>query len=468
MISPFRIILSTTLKPLGFVALLSSFTRRERAGVRTAHAVASHLRAARTLRDTLLLVLAFTSVVHAELTVDITQGASGAAPIAIVPFAQPGLGGENLADIVAEDLQRSGKFTPMAESQMPERPVPPAPVNFGIWQSAGQEHVVIGRVSEGGSAHEVEFMVFDAIRGTQLMAERIPFKASEARHTAHRVADLIYQQLTGERGIFNTKVAYVTASGAGKSREYQLLIADTDGFDPRAVITSPEPIMSPAWSPDGKQIAYVSFEGGSSAIFVQNLATGGRTRVTDAPGINGAPAWSPDGYELAVTLSKDGSPDIYVVDVSSRALRKLTKDDAIETEASWSPDGRSLVFTSDRGGKPQLYTVSANGGEARRLTFEGEYNARGVFSPDGRQLAMVHGGGGGYRIALMDVASGNLRVLTKGRLDESPGFSPDGRWVLYIRKDGGSDQLAAVSLDGKQSRSLKVRGADVRGAAWSP
>lgn len=415
------------------------------------------------------LLVAFTPVAYAELTVDITQGATGAAPIAVVPFAQSGLGGENLAEIVAEDLQRSGKFTPMATGQMPERPVPPASVNYGLWQSAGQEHVVIGRVIEGSSAaHEVEFVLFDAIRGSQLLAERIPFKASEARHTAHRIADLIYQQLTGERGIFNTKVAYVSASGSGQNREYQLLIADTDGYDPRAVITSPEPIMSPAWSPDGKQIAYVSFEGGSSSIFVQNLASGGRTKVTDAPGINGAPSWSPDGFELAVTLSKDGSPDIYIVDVGSRSLRKLTKDDAIETEASWSPDGRSLVFTSDRGGKPQLYTVSASGGEARRLTFEGDYNARGVYSPDGRQLALVHGGGGGYRIALMDVASGNLRVLTKGRLDESPGFSPDGRWVLYIRKEGGSDQLAAVSLDGKQSRSLKVRGAEVRGAAWSP
>ena len=420
-------------------------------------------------RIILLLALAFSPAVRAELTVDITKGSEGAAPIAIVPFAQPGLANENLSEIVADDLKRSGKFTPMSEGQMPERPVPPETVNFGVWQSAGQEHVVIGRVTNGSTApYEVEFVLFDAIRGNQLMSERIPFKANEARHTAHRIADLIFKQLTGERGIFNTRVAYVSASGSGQSREYQLQISDTDGFDPRTVVTSPEPIMSPAWSSDGKRIAYVSFEEGSSAVYVQNLASGGRTKVTDAPGINGAPAWSPDGTELAVTLSKDGSPDIYTVDVASRSMRRLTKDDSIETEASWSPDGRSLVFTSDRGGKPQLYEISASGGEARRLTFEGEYNARGVYSPDGRSLAMVHGGGGGYRIAVMDLASRDIRVLSKGRLDESPGFSPDGNWVLYIRKDGGSDQLMAVSLDGKQSQSVRVKGGDLRGAAWSP
>ena len=404
----------------------------------------------------------------AELTVDITKGTQGALPIAIVPFGQAVYRGESLAAIVSEDLQKSGRFSPMSEGQMPERPVPPGQVNFTAWQSAGQENVVIGRVVQNDAGgYEAEFALFDAIRGTQLLSERIPFKSQEGRHTAHRIADIIYKQLTGDRGIFNTRVAFVSATGAGKGREYRLEIADTDGQDAKTVITSSEPIMSPSWSPDGKRIAYVSFEDGPSAIFIQNLATGERQKVSDAKGINGAPAWSPDGTELAMTLSKDGSPDIYLLDVATKSLHRLTRDNSIETEPNWSPDGRRLVFTSDRGGKPQLYLLSPNGGEPERLTFEGEYNARGVFSPDGRSVAMVHGGNG-YRIALMDLGSRNLKVLTRGRQDESPGFSPDGKWVLYISRDGGSDQLSAVSVDGKTKQALDVRAGSVRGAAWSP
>jgi TolB protein len=406
---------------------------------------------------------------HAELTVDITKGVEGAVPIAIVPFAQQNLPGENLGSIVAADLARSGRFNTLPESNMPERPAPPEPVNFPTWQSLGQDYLAIGRISPGAAGqYEAEFYLFDAIKGTLLTSGRIPFEAPEARHTAHRIADLIYQQLTGERGVFNTRVAYVTAAGSGRNREYRLQIADTDGQGPRTVIDSPEPIMSPAWSPDGKRIAYVSFENRTSAIFIQNLTTGDRQKVSDAPGINGAPAWSPDGSQLALTLSKDGSPDIYVMDVGSRSLRRITDDLAIDTEPSWSPDGRTLVFTSDRGGKPQLYQVSAGGGPAQRLTFEGDYNARGVFSPDGRNLAMVHGNGGDYRIAVMDLQTRTLRVLTPGRLDESPGFAPNGSMILYAAKSGGAAQLAAVSIDGKVRQNLRVEGGQVREPAWSP
>lgn len=407
---------------------------------------------------------------HAELTVDITKGTEGGIPISIVPFSQTGLGNENLAHIISTDLESSGRFTPLSESQMPEKPVPPDAVNFPIWQSAGQDHVVVGRVVQGtgGSAYEVEYILFDAIRGTQLLSERIRFKASEARHTAHRIADSIYKQLIGETGIFNTRIAYVTASGTGKSREYQLRIADADGEDAKTVINSSEPIMSPSWSPDGKRIAYVSFEDGASAVFVQNLAMGDRKKVSNTPGINGAPAWSPDGNRLALTLSRDGSPDIYVLDPGTGSLRRITHDESIETEAAWTPDGHSLVVTSDRGGKPQLYLVSISGGEPQRLTYDGEYNARGKFSPDGGNLAMVHGDGGGYRIAVMDMSSRSLKVLTRGRLDESPSFSPNGRFILYTRKDGGNEQLAVVTTDGQVHRNLPVRGGDVRGASWSP
>jgi TolB protein len=423
-------------------------------------------------RVALLLILfvgIFGNLAHGELTVDITKGVEGALPIAIVPFAQQDLAGENLGSIVAADLARSGRFTPMPEGRMPERPVPPDQLNFRAWQTAGQDHVAIGRILPGSMGrYEAEFFLFDAIRGTLLTSGRIPFSAPEARHTAHRIADLIYQQLTGERGAFNTRVAYVTVAGSGKKREYHLQIADTDGHDPQSVISSPEPIMSPAWSPDGKRIAYVSFENKASAIFIQALATGDRQKVSEAPGINGAPAWSPDGSRLALTLSKDGSPDIYVLDIGSRGLRRITNDISIDTEPNWSPDGRSLVFTSDRGGKPQLYLVPAEGGQPQRLTYEGDYNARGVFSPDGRSLAMVHGNGGDYRIAVMDISSRALRVLTEGRLDESPGFAPNGSMILYTHKSGGADQLAAVSIDGKVRQTLRFQGGQVREPAWSP
>jgi TolB protein len=417
-----------------------------------------------------LLTVALAVTVRAELTVDITHGVEGAMPIAVVPFGQAEPAGDDLARVVAADLESSGRFALLPDARMPERPVPPDPVNFPAWQSAGQEHVVIGRVTPGtaDAPHAAEYLLYDAIRGNQLLAERIPFKASEARHTAHRIADRIYQQLTGERGVFNTRIAYVTALGSGKNRTYKLTVADADGHDAREVMSSPEPIMSPAWSPDGKRMAYVSFENRAAAVFVQNLATGERRKVSGAPGINGAPAWSPDGSTLALTLSKDGSPDIYTLDLVSGSLRRLTRDDSIETEANWSPDGRSLVITSDRGGKPQLYLLPIHGGEPQRLTYEGEYNARGVFAPDGRSLALVHGGAGGFRIAVLDLGSRDLKVLSSGPLDEAPAFAPNGRMVLYLRKDAAGEPLAWVSTDGKTQRKLPVRGGDVRGVAWSP
>ena len=226
--------------------------------------------------------------------------------------------------------------------------------------------------------------------------------------------------------------------------------------------------MSPAWSPDGKKLAYVSFEDRRSAVFVQTLADGARTKVSASTGINGAPAWSPDGRKLALTLSKDGQPDIYVMDLASRGLRRVTDSRGIDTEPAWSPDGRMLVFTSDRGGRPQLYTVAAAGGEPKRLTFEGDYNARGVFAPDGRSLALVHGVSGSYRIAVMDLNSRVLRVLSNGPLDESPGFSPDGRRVLFSARNRGVAELVAVPVQGGPAQVLKVVGAEVRQPAWSP
>ena len=408
--------------------------------------------------------------VHAELMVDITQGGDGAMPIAVLPFSALGVPSGSLSPVIASDLEGSGKFVVMPASRFPEQPVMPAHPDFSLWQQQGQEHVVIGRIVQGSQSDTLyaEFVLYDVIQGREVLSERVPFKVNETRHAGHRIADLIYKALTGERGVFNTRVAYVSASGDGNDREYRLLVADTDGEDPKVVMTSPEPIMSPTWSPDGKKIAYVSFEDHAAAAFVQNLGSGERQKVSSHSGINGAPSWSPDGTQLALTLSKDGSPDIYILGIVSGSLRRVTKDDSIETEASWSPDGLSLVLTSDRGGKPQLYVVSAQGGEPRRLTYDGAYNARGVFSPDGRKIAMVHGGDGGYRIGLMDAEGGDIKLLTAGRLDESPAFAPNGQFILYSRKDSGHDPLAMVSIDGKFKKNIKIKGGDVRGASWSP
>jgi len=407
---------------------------------------------------------------QAELTVQITQGVESGIPIAIVPFGGP-QAGENIGAIVAADLARSGRFKVLPQAQLPERPTSPEQIQFASWKSLGQDNLAIGQVQQDGPDHYVaQFQLFDAVRGTALLNQSLPFAAPASRQTAHRIADMIYKQLTGENGAFATRVAYVTvAPGDGPDdRRYILQVADTDGFNPKNIVKSAEPIMSPAWSPDGSKIAYVSFESKKSAIYIQTLATGERQKVSDLPGINGAPAWSPDGSQLALTLSKDGNPDIYVLDLASRNLTRITDHFAIDTEPSWSKDGSQIVFTSDRGGKPQLYLVPADGGQPRRITHEGDYNARGVFSPDGKSLAMVHGEGGNYRIAVMDLASQQLRVLTPGSLDESPGFAPNGSMILYASRSGGVAQLSAVSIDGKVRQSLRIDGGEVREPAWSP
>lgn len=417
------------------------------------------------------ILLLFSHTVLAELNIRISEGVEAAIPIAIVPFGnQESLGGEGISSIISADLARSGRFNPMQEAAMPQHPVRPDQLDFSAWQKQSQDDVALGQIRQvGPDQYNVQFFLFDAVRGQQITTQLIPFATRDVRKVAHQIADIIYLLLTGEPGAFSTRVAYVSVSGDGPAnRSFRLNIADTDGLNPVSVITSHEPIMSPAWSPDGRKLAYVSFENRRAAIFVQSLATGERDKISEAPGINGAPAWSPDGSQLAMTLSKDGNPDVYVMNVSSKALRKLTDSSSIDTEPAWSRDGRTLVFTSDRGGKPQLYTVSALGGAAQRLTYDGDYNARGVFSPDGRSIAMVHGSGGSYRIAVMDLASKRLRVLTRGPADESPGFAPNGSMVLYASRGASGGQLSAVSIDGKVQQSLRIGGGEIKQPAWSP
>jgi len=328
---------------------------------------------------------------------------------------------------------------------------------------------VIGKITQASAGqYTVEFQLFDILRGKQIASYTLPADRQDLRRVAHHIADLIYEELTGERGAFNTRVAYITTSGPISNRSYTLVVADSDGYAPQTILTSKQPLMSPSWSPDGAQIAYVSFEKKTAEIYLQNVATGSRRKLASFKGINGAPRWSPDGRRLALTLSRDGNPEIYTMDVKSGALTRLTANSAIDTEPAWAPDGNSIVFTSSRGGSPQLYRVSSAGGKAQRLTFEGKYNADADFSPDGRKLAMVHGESGRYRIAVLDLESGTLRVLTDGRQDESPSFSPNGSIIIYATGEGNREVLAAVSVDGRFRQRLSLQAGNVREPSWSP
>ena len=411
--------------------------------------------------------LCFAPSSYAEMSIEITEGVESATPIAIVPFASQGAP-LDLSSIVSSDLQRSGYFNPLNPQNMPSRPSTADAIHFADWKGLGQNYIVIGRIQPNGAQFNIEFELFDVAKGESLLGYRMSSSANDLRKTAHHISDLIYERLMGKKGVFSGRIAYITSTRQGAQSNHQLMVADADGANAKAIAISPEPLMSPAWSPDAARIAYVSFEKKSAAIYTQTLATGQRERVAEVPGINGAPAWSPDGTKLAITLSKDGSPDIYILDLGSRNVTKLTKNRSIDTEPTWSPDGRNIVFTSDRGGKPQLYVVPTQGGEERRITFSGSYNARASFSPDGKYLTMVHGNGGDYRIGVMDVNSKSISVLTSGPLDESPSFAPNGSMVLYASRKGSTGYLSAVSVDGKMQQKLVFDSTEVREPAWSP
>ncbi len=426
----------------------------------------------------LLLAIGLVLPVRAStLTIEITQGLEGALPIAVVPFAwrgdQAALPPHEIGEIVAADLRRSGRFKPLAVNEMLARPSRGEEVDFRDWRALNVENLVIGEVSPNGpGGYLVKFYLYDVFRGEQITGFSIPTTASDLRATAHHIADIVYETLTGQPGAFATRIAYVTSvrSGSGKDAKerVELRIADADGYAPQTIVSSDEPLVSPAWSPDGRRVAYVSFEKGKPSIWVQEVFTGNREKLTSFKGINGAPAWSPDGRFLALTLSKDGNPDIFVMDIARRSLRPLTRHGAIDTEPAWAPDGKSLVFTSDRGGQPQIYRVSVNGGEATRVTFEGSYNARASFSPNGRLLTMVTRVDGQYRIATLDLESRDFRVMSTGRLDESPSFAPNGSMIIYATRVNDKGVLAAVSTDGRVQQRLRLQEGDVREPVWSP
>ncbi|HDP89159.1 MAG TPA: Tol-Pal system beta propeller repeat protein TolB [Thioalkalivibrio sp.] len=420
----------------------------------------------------LIGLLAMAGSAQAKLEIRITQGVESALPIAIVPFGFQGktqAAPENISAIVEADLARSGQFKPLAATVFAQRPTHGQEIDFARWRKQGIDHVVVGRVTETADGrYTVQFQLFNVLQGRQLTGYSIPARQQDLRRAAHQISDYVYETLIGERGAFNTRVAYVTTQDSGGKREFLLQVADADGFNPRVIRRSSRPLMSPAWSPDGRRIAYVSFEGNRSAIYVQDVATGEREKVSDRPGINGAPAWSPDGRQLALALSETGDPEIHVLDLASRRLTRLTFDRGIDTEPSWTPDGQHIVFTSDRSGGPQLYQVSVRGGRATRLSFDGSYNAAPEVSPAGDKVVMVRGQGNQFRIAVQDLKTRYSRILTRGRLDESPSFAPNGRMIIYATREGNRGVLAAVSEDGNVHQLLVLEEGEVREPAWSP
>jgi TolB protein len=426
------------------------------------------------LKYSFYLSLIVSSVnVGAVLDITITQGIEEALPIAIVPFTWEGPPENKPLDMqvtIANDLSRTGRFRTMSAEDMPQNPSQFNQINFSDWKLLGMENIVIGTVrSQSNDIYDVEFRLINIFSGTQIAGFRIPANRDQLRRTAHRISDIIFEKLTGIQGAFDTRIAYITVKKLiDGSKQHSLQIADADGFNPQILLESSEPLMSPAWSPDGKKIAYVSFENRNSAIYIQDILTGNRDKIASNPGINSAPSWSPDGTRLALTLSKEGDPEIFILHLLSKNLQRITKNRAIDTEPSWSPDGSKLVFTSDRGGAPQIYEIESTGGTPKRLTFEGSYNTRARYSPDGNSISLVHGSGGMYRIAVMDLSRKELTILTNSRLDESPSFSPNGSMIIYATNRPTGSELAAVSADGRVHQRLGLQDGDVREPEWGP
>ncbi len=408
---------------------------------------------------------------HAILEIEITQGIEGALPIAIVAFAgDVYTAPEAIENIVRSDLRRSGFFDVLEKQRFPQIITDPTQLNYKTWRDTGVESLLLGKVTKAGAdQYRVEFQLYDLIRQKRIIGNVIPASSKDVRKVGHKISDVVFEKLTGIRGAFSTRIAYISTMNKNTANQkFVLQIADADGHNARTVFSSNKQLMSPTWSPDGTRLAYVSFEGDNSAIYVQDIIQGTRARVSARAGINSAPAWSPNGRYLALTLSAGGSPDIYLMDTGTRNLKRLTSGSSIDTEPCWMPDGKSLLFTSDRSGGPQVYEISINGGKANRITFEGTYNAAPDISPDGRFLTLVNNSGNGFRIAVMDMQNKAMRVITNGSLDEGPSYAPNGSMIIYATAEQGRGVLAAVSADGRVKQKLRLTEGDVREPAWSP
>jgi TolB protein len=410
----------------------------------------------------------------AEFVVEVTRGQDQAIPIAVVPFssAEAASASFDVAQVVSNDLARSGRFKPMDRKDIIDEPHTGATVAFDDWRRLNNDYILVGQLTpQGDDRFGISFELYNVLNHQRLLGYQISSNRAGLRLASHQVADMVFEKILGIRGAFSTHIAYISMQGAVPHRSYRLVVADADGENPRIVMQSNEPLMSPAWSPDGQSLAYVSFEDKLPSIYVQVLKTGERRRVSARAGVNQAPAWSPDGKKLALTLStRDGNLDVYVMDLATQALTRITDDPGIDTEPQWSKDGRTLYFTSDRAGGPQIYSVGLSPGDRpRRLTFQGAYNARPRLSPDESTLAFVTQEEGAYRIATMDLKGHNdMQVLTKGRFDVSPSYAPNGAEIIYASRDRGRGVLALVSSDGRVQERLVSSEGDVQEPAWSP
>lgn len=401
---------------------------------------------------------------QAQLHLEITKAPEAAPKIAIVPFSQD----QSIYPIVENDLNRSGKFT-SASKNLPATATLNTP-NAEAWASAGVPYVVTGssKTNPDGS-FSIQYQLYDVEKRQYLLNELLTVPASRTRQAAHMISDAIYQALTGIAGDFSGRIAYVLRNPATPEQRYTLQIADTDGEQPKTILTSRDPILSPAWTPDAKKIAYVSFETKRPAIYVQELATGQREKLASFRGLNGAPSFSPDGKTMLFTASMHGNPEIYQMSLETRQLQRMTNDSSIDTEARYAPDGKSFIFTSDRGGSPQIYRYDLVNQTTKRLTFRGAFNARATLSADGKKLALVHRpSGSNYKVAVQDINSGVTNILTPTSLDESPSFSPNGQMVVYATREGARGLLSIMTLDGRFRMNLPSETGEVREPAWAP
>lgn len=415
-----------------------------------------------------ILMLIGMTPCFAALELELTQGISSALPIAVVPFGNQPAGSpeQDIAKVVATDLKNSGRFR-LVNGDPSQQPHDAATADFNYWKNSGAEGVVVGNIVPQGGGYTVTFQLLTPVGQSHILVNnQFNATSSDFRVLGHHIADLVYQKLTGERGIFSTRIAYIVVNHG--ANQHRLEIADADGYSPKALLTSSSPIMSPAWSPDGSRIAYVSFENKRSQIYVVDVATGSRRLITSFPGINGAPAWSPDGNRLAVVLSKDGSPHIYLAELGSGSLTQLTTGTGIDTEPSFSPDGRALIFTSDRGGSPQIYRLDLASKQISRITYDGDYNARAFYTADGKGIVMLHRVSGHYSIGIQDLGTGVIAPLTFSGDSESPSVAPNGKMVIYATNFQGRGVLSVVSTDGKVRLRLPAREGEVQEPSWSP
>ncbi len=402
---------------------------------------------------------------HAALEIQVTGGAATRIPVALVSFQPaPDSPAPELTSIIGQDLLRSGQIS-LVDTAGGQQPFEPGQISYPAWRAKGADAIVIGQIlSQPGGRFDVRFRLMDAVKQTQLAGFSFNVAPEQWRAVAHKIADIIYEKLTGIPGVFSTRIAYVQKRGA----QYELRVADADGQNWQTVVRSREPVISPAFSPDGQRMAYVSFEDKKPVVYVQSLRDGSRRTLAAFKGSNSAPAWSPDGKRLALTLTRDTGSQLYLINADGTGLSRLTNSDAIDTEPVWTPDGQWVYFTSDRGGSPQIYRVSSRGGEAKRITFAGAYNVSPDISPDGKYLAYIQRDEGRFRVALQELSTGQVRVLTDSAHDESPSFAPNGQLLLYATLSGGRGVLGTVSLDGRTKARLSESGTDAREPVWGP